>query len=147
MTPTAVYLMKNDWSQSNYKVGISNRPARREIEIQENYGVYTVLLAACWFPTKQDAERAEKKWHKILSEFRTDDHSGKEWFSLPDYKVDQFLNWAKLSSDEGAMKRLFFQLGNSNDKVKAHLSRLFRGIPGERPRQLIDVWHSNYYML
>jgi predicted GIY-YIG superfamily endonuclease len=147
ITPTAVYLMKNDWSQSNYKIGVSNRPARREIEVQENYGVYTILLASCWFPTKQDALKAEQKWHKIFEHFRTDDHSGKEWFSLPSSRVEQFLNWAKPSSDEGAMKRLFFKYGSSTDEVRGLLKQLFRSFPQERLHRTIDVWHSNYYML
>lgn len=143
ITPTAVYLMKNDWSQANYKVGISNRPARREVEIQENYGVYTVLLATCWFPSKEEAQRAEHRWHQYLEEHQTDDHSGKEWFSLTTRQVEEFKKWARASAKADEMKRMFFSHGSRSTPVRSLVRQLFSSIPRQKNCPRIDVWHPN----
>lgn len=33
--PAAVYLMRNEWSASNYKIGMSNHPDRRHLEVED----------------------------------------------------------------------------------------------------------------
>lgn len=105
MDPTAVYLMRNIWAESNYKVGISSIPHRRVWQVEESYGVAPLIVTTVWFPTRYAAAKAEGLWHEYLRDYRTDDHGGKEWFCLPDHLIQEFLEWAKLTPD-GVMLKL-----------------------------------------
>lgn len=104
MKPTAVYLMRNIWAEANYKVGIASVIDRRRFQIEETYQVAPVLVAAAWFPTKEAAACAERRWHKYFCAFQTDDHSGREWFALPLQAVQQFIEWSKMSPDGAVLK-------------------------------------------
>ena len=58
--PHAVYLMKNMWSDANYKIGFSNNPSRRGVEVEDQYGVEPKLSAPVGFllslmPEQQNA--------------------------------------------------------------------------------------------
>jgi hypothetical protein len=99
MDPTAVYLMRNIFSEANYKIGVSSIPHRRVWQVEESYGVGPMIVATAWFPTRTAANKAEKLWHLYLAEYRTDDHGGKEWFCLPQRFVDAFVEWVKNSPD------------------------------------------------
>jgi hypothetical protein len=145
--PTAVYLIFNTWSVSNYKVGKTRNIPRRIAEIEEQYGVDARLITSCWFPTKKAAEAAEKIWHKILSQFFTDDHSGKEWFSLPSSQIELFRQWASLSLPKPQLVKWIFGKAPTTDEVRLFQDNLFKALP-KRPNQpSVDVWTNPHYLL
>lgn len=138
--PHAVYLMWNTWSQSNYKIGFSNNPTRRGVEVDDQYGVEPRIISACWFPSEFDARAAEKIWHTRYSEFRSDDHSGREWFSLTASQVEEFKAWCSLSLTHQQLLDGLFKGHLNLKQVKALTSTLFTRIPKPMPRESIDVW-------
>jgi hypothetical protein len=147
VSPTTVYLIRNVWSEANYKVGVTGNVPRRIAEIEEQYGVEAQLIDSCWFPTQQAAAAAEKIWHKILGQYQTDDHGGKEWFSLPARRVEEFRTWASLSMPGTALKRWLFVEGSSTAEVKAFLDKLFKALPKPKREESIDLWHNQHYLL
>ena len=127
--PTAVYLLRNIWSEANYKVGVASVIQRRQWQVEEAYGVAPVLVGSAWFPTRKDAQRAESTWHKYLAEFRSDDHGGKEWFTLPSHKVRQLVEWLKLSPNEAYLKLLIKANRLSVAEAKQITTKLLNAIP------------------
>jgi hypothetical protein len=126
---TAVYLLRNIWAEANYKVGIASVLDRRKWQIEESYGVGPVIVGSAWFPSRQDARQAEKLWHRYLRESRSDDHGGKEWFSLTPEQVKQFVTWLQLSPDE-AMLKLKLRAGQLTPaEAKTISTKLIRSIP------------------
>ena len=141
--PHAVYLMRNEWSEANFKIGISNRPFRRHLEVDDQYGVSSRIITTCWFPNRHFAGKAELIWHKRYNELQTDDHGGREWFSLGKTQIDEFCAWAELSMPGDALKQWLFRDGASYKEVKAFVSQLFNGIPKRHYHPSIDVWIRN----
>ena len=144
-SPHAVYLMKNLWSESNYKIGFSNNPTRRGAEGDHHYGVEPRILSTCWFPSEKDARAAELIWHKRFKDFRSDDHSGREWFSLKPSQVDEFLHWCEFSPDHYKLLDDLFKGRMNFDQVKQLTSKLFNQIPKPMNYPQIDLWISHDY--
>lgn len=138
--PHAVYLMKNLWSESNYKVGFSNNPSRRVVEVDHHYGVQPRILSTCWFPTEKDARAAELIWHKRFADFQSDDHGGREWFSLPRARVNEFSEWCSNSPDRLQLLDDLFKGHLTVSQVKSLTSKLFNSIPKTMKFQSIDLW-------
>jgi hypothetical protein len=145
--PTAVYLIYNTWSNANYKVGKTSNIPRRIAEIEDQYEVDARLIASCWFPTKMAAEAAERTWHKILSHFSTDDHRGREWFSLPSAQIEQFNNWAALSIPKPQLTKWLFGQSPSTDEVRRFQDMLFKAMPKRINQPSVDVWNNPNYLL
>ena len=143
--PHAVYLMKNDWSESNYKVGFSNNPSRRSTEMEENYGVNPSIISTCWFPSEYDARAAELIWHRRFASYRSDDHGGREWFSLPSAHVDEFKEWCSHSPDHQELLDDLFKGGLTFHQVKILTDKLFKLIPKPQGTPRVDVWVSPHY--
>ena len=138
MDPTAVYLMRNIFSESNYKIGVSSIPYRRVWQVEESYGVGPVIATTVWFPTRYAATKAEALWHQYLHQYQTDDHGGKEWFCLPEAIVKEFLHWAKESPD-GVMLKLKAKAQKlSQAEVRRISTQLLRSIPNERTTRTAD---------
>lgn len=145
-SPTAVYLLRNNWSQSNYKIGISNYPDRRVFEVSNNYeNVDPKVVCTGWFPTRKAALKAETKWHRYFSDMNTDDHGGKEWFSLSFDDLTLFRNWTKQSKDPQELRLWLFNQAASRSDVKLYTTALTASIPCQPYINLIDVWMSPTY--
>jgi hypothetical protein len=143
MTCTALYLMRNTWSEANYKVGISKSPGRRQAEVIFTYDVEPVITTTAWFTSKHNAQEAERSWHRFLEEYRTDDHGGKEWFSLPTDKLHLFKQWASISSPVNDLRYWLHQVGASRHEQDSYDYSLLKKIPRKRKRhQTIDVWKN-----
>lgn len=138
--PHAVYLMKNVWSTANYKVGFSKNPTRRGVEVDNQYGVEPRIIATCWFPTEFDARAAEKIWHRRFEDSRSDDHGGREWFSLTSSQVDEFMSWCSHSPDHLQLLSGLFNGHLSLKQVKKLTNTLFTHIPKPMPQESIDLW-------
>jgi len=144
--PAAVYLMRNEWSESNYKVGMSNHPDRRHLEVEDQYlNVSPRIVSVCWFPTDKLARVAERMWHSRFRNKRTDDHGGREWFSLTIGDVSEFTHWTEHSKSASDLKAWLFKDAASNDAVDAYRRLLFDSIPKRRGRKFIDLWVSPLY--
>ena len=144
-SPHAVYLMKNLWSESNYKIGFSNNPTRRGVEVDHHYGVEPRILSTCWFPTEKDARAAELIWHKHFKDCRSDDHGGREWFSLKQSQVEEFSHWSEQSLEYRKLLDSLFKGYLSVTQVKSLTSKLFNSIPKSMKNQQIDLWISHDY--
>jgi hypothetical protein len=143
--PHAVYLMKNRWSEANYKLGFSRRPEIRKVEVDHDYQVDPHLLAVCWFPTERDARAAETIWHTRLACCRTDDHGGREWFSLNSTQVDEFVQWCSRSlSFENLLDGLFKGSFKRTD-IRLYNDSLFTSIPGKMKQPKITIWLNPLY--
>jgi len=147
--PHAVYLMKNLWSESNYKIGFSKNPTRRGVEVDHQYGVEPRILSTCWFPTEKDARAAELIWHKRYKDFRSDDHGGREWFALKQSQVKEFTKWCSYSLDRLQLLDGLFKGHLNLKQIKQLTNDLFTHIPKPMPRTSIDLWvaeqfNSNY---
>jgi predicted GIY-YIG superfamily endonuclease len=145
--PTAVYLIKNTWSEANFKIGITANIPRRIAEIEDQYGVDARLIYACWFPDKVPAGKAEWIWHKRYSHLLTDDHGGKEWFSLGKEQVSEFFEWSKLSLPELDLKKKIFMVGSSKSEIRSLTDQLFQGIPKRQNPNSIDLWRHQSYLM
>jgi hypothetical protein len=145
MTITSVYLVYNEWSAANYKVGMTNSSPRRIGQILDEYGVEPKLISRVWFTTKAAARAAEKMWHKFLSEFQTSDHGGKEWFSLSPAHVQRFTDWANSGSTYNQLSYWLYFQGASDSDAEAYDEGLLKTIPRSYtpPRRTIDVWMNN----
>ena len=143
--PHAVYLMRNLWSESNYKIGFSNNPTRRGVEVDHQYDVEPRILSVCWFPSEKDARAAELIWHKRYKEYRSDDHSGREWFSLKQSQVDEFLHWCESSPDRSQLLDYLFKGHMTFRQIKQLTSTLFNQIPKPMKHPRNDLWLSNDY--
>lgn len=144
--PTAVYLMRNEWAESNFKIGVSNNPFRRHYEVEDQYlNVYPTILGTCWFPQQDQARKAEHIWHQRHSEKRTDDHGGREWFSLSERDISEFLQWTSKSKTDSELKDWLFRLGASLDAVNSYRRQLINAIPKRRSSQSIETWYSPTY--
>jgi len=102
--PTAVYLIRNIWAEANYKIGIASVIDRRKFQIEEQYGVGPMVVAAVWFPSRRAAQKAETLWHHYYKESTTNDHGGHEWFSLTNTQLDEFMVWAEYGPNEALLK-------------------------------------------
>ena len=140
VSPTTVYLIRNVWSEANYKVGVTGNVSRRIAEIEEQYGVEAQLIDSCWFPTRNDAEKAELTWHRRYAENRTDDHGGREWFSLGKTQITEFCDWAELSLTGDALKKWLYREGASWKDLKEYVDKVLRSIPKQHYPPSIDVW-------
>ena len=143
--PHAVYLMWNSWSQSNYKIGFSNNPTRRGVEVDDQYGVEPRIISTCWFPTEFDARAAEKIWHTRYSDYRSDDHSGREWFALTTSQVEEFKTWCKFSLPHKQLLDGLFKGRMNLKQVQSLTTKLFTHIPKPMPQDSIDVWMADQY--
>lgn len=132
--------MWNTWSQSNYKIGFSNNPTRRGIEVDDQYGVNPKIISTCWFPSEFDARAAEKIWHKRYFDCRSDDHSGREWFSLTSSQVVEFKSWCNHSLPYKQLLDGLFKGQLSLKQVKDLSNTLFTHIPKPMPSDSIDLW-------
>lgn len=140
---TAVYLLKNRWSESNYKIGISNSPSRRIIEVNELYEVDAVVVTCLWFPRVIDAQISETTWHRRLAQYRTDDHGGKEWFCLTPSQVDSFKEWASKGLSRPALKDLIYVKGASDKWLRAYSVDKRNAIPKVTQHfNRISIWKS-----
>jgi T5orf172 domain len=131
--PTAVYLFRNVWAEANYKIGIASIIDRRKWQIVEAYQVAPILVTAVWFPSRTAAKEAEKRWHQWFKDAWTDDHSGKEWFSLTDSQLKEFVTWAKYSPDEALLKLKHKSGLLTNDEAYSLTRNLLNSIPTHRP--------------
>lgn len=147
VSPTAVYLIKNTWSEANYKVGITANIPRRIAEIEDQYGVDASLVYACWLPTKESAQRAEHYWHKHFSEYWTDDHPGKEWFSLASTNLMKYRDWCSKSPSKHNLLSALYKQGMSLKKIREFSTDLLKSIPMKEFPVSIDVWRSPFYSL
>lgn len=148
--PCCVYLLRNEWSEANYKIGISNNPDRRCIEVRETYkNVLPKVLTTAWFPRKRSAFKAEQQWHRAEKMYLSDDHGGKEWFSLPQETVEMFTTWASQSLDLRALRHWLFAEGAKSDEIRDYTESLLRDIPRNYTRPMsINTWFSpDYYLL
>ena len=102
--PTAVYLVRNIWAEANYKIGIASVIDRRKFQIEEQYGVGPMVVAAVWFPSRKAAQKAETLWHRYFKDSVTDDHGGHEWFSLTTSQLKEFTVWAEYGPNEALLK-------------------------------------------
>ena len=116
--PHAVYLMKNMWSDANYKIGFSNNPSRRGVEVEDQYGVEPKIICTCWFPTEFDARAAERIWHRRYENNRSEDHSGKEWFALTRTQVSEFEQWCLNSPDHRTLLDDLFKGHKTERQIK-----------------------------
>lgn len=112
---------------------------RRIGEIVVNYDVEPEVLTTAWFTTKQAAQTAETWWHRYLSEYRTDDHPGDEWFALPSAMLSSFIGWAEPSMDQIQLARWSIQ---ARDKQRrTYDTSLLHSIPRHpRYRETISLW-------
>lgn len=141
MDPTAVYLMRNIWAESTYKIGVSSIPHRRVWQVEEAYGVGPMIVSTVWFPTRAAAYKAEKTWHHLFRDYLTDDHGGKEWFCLHDDHVSLFLEWAKLSPDGTTLKLKSKAQQLSRAESTGITRSLLSAIPKQpRPKIKPEVW-------
>ena len=138
MKCTALYLIYNDWSESNYKVGISSYPARRLGEIAVTYQVEPRLLNQAWFTSKSAAQKAEVSWHRFLSEFRTDDHGGDEWFALDRNTKERISDWCNSSRNFNGIMDWAFQAPVR--ELRNYDWKMLRSIPYTKKVPSIDVW-------
>lgn len=147
-SPTAVYLMRNEWSASNYKIGMSNHPDRRHLEVEDQYkNVSPRIITTCWFPTTKLARSAEFIWHCRYRNKRSDDHGGKEWFALTAGDVSEFIHWSEHSKSASDIKAWLFRDGASKEAVAAYRELLFSSIPKRSKRSFIDLWVSPRYQV
>lgn len=147
-TPTAVYLLKNTWSDSNFKIGFSNYPERRLFEVISSYeNVDPRVLFTCWFPSRLSANKAETSWHQLFKDKQTDDHGGDEWFSLTNSNVIKFRDWASQSLDPKKLRLWLFNGGATKEDVSSYTTGLIRSIPSRRsrPKPRVDIWLSPDY--
>jgi hypothetical protein len=144
--PHAVYLMKNRWSDANYKLGFSRRPAIRKVEVDHDYSVDPHLLAVCWLPTEKDARAAERIWHSQLAHLRTDDHGGREWFSLSETHVHQFCSWCEHSLDFQILLDDLFSGRMDRSQIHGYSRLLIKSIPKSTKPPRDDVWLSPMYL-
>ena len=138
MRCTALYLVFNDWSQSNYKIGVSSCPSRRLGEIAVNYEVEPRIITEAWFTCERNAVKAETRWHRFFSEFRTDDHKGDEWFALPSAQRSQISGWMDKSMDFNHIIDWAFQA--QLQQLKDYDRKLLHSIPFRHNPPTIDVW-------
>ena len=143
MSCTALYLMHNAWSESNYKVGISKSPPRRSGQVCTEYEVDPDIIKTVWFTCTQTARLAETYWHRYLQDFRTDDHSGKEWFALSSEYVQMFCKWSELSKSKTEIAKWLYNLGASTKQLGDYDFSLIKSIPRHKQPPSIDVWMNN----
>jgi regulator of PEP synthase PpsR (kinase-PPPase family) len=134
MTITSVYLVYNEWSAANYKVGMTNSSPRRIGQILDEYGVEPKLITRAWFTTKKAAKTAEKLWHKFLSQFQTSDVD----------QVQRFADWANSGATYNDLSHWLYFQGASDSDSDAYDDRLIKAIPRSYtpPRRTIDVWRN-----
>lgn len=145
--PHAVYLMFNEWSAANYKVGMSNNPDRRKTEVEENYSnVLPKIVAVCWFATESQARKAERIWHRRFSRKLTDDQGGKEWFSLTDLDVAEFQQWSSYSKTRVELVDWLYKNAASSKDVYEYVGSLFNAIPRKHNRRSVEVWRNEDYL-
>lgn len=140
MARTALYLMFNDWSIANYKIGNSNLPGRRQAEICFSYGVEPRIITDVWFTSKEAAQRAELYWHRFFRDQQTDDHGGREWFSLTAADVEHFKSWADLGKSHKQITAWLFGTGAPRREQDAYNRTLLSAIPRRPHPPSIDVW-------
>lgn len=146
--PACVYLMRNEWSHSNYKIGMSNHPDRRHLEVEDQYrNVCPRLMTMCWMPTTRLARKVETMWHTRFRDKRTDDHGGREWFSLSVGDVSEFTHWAENSKSASDLKAWLFRDAASSAAVDEYRKLIMNAIPKRRRRfQHIDLWQAPEYL-
>jgi len=145
--PHAVYLMHNEWSAANYKIGMSNNPDRRKHEIEEGYeNVLPKIVAVCWFATESQARRAENIWHRRFSKKLTDDQGGKEWFGLTPADVAEFEQWTSNSKSRVELIDWLFKDGANSREVYEYVGKLFNAIPRKHKRKTVEVWFNDDYV-
>jgi len=138
MKSTAIYLVHNTWSVSNYKVGISSTPSRRLGEITVNYEVDPRIIATAWFTEVKAAQTAETFWHRYLREYSIDDHGGDEWFSLPTSIRDSIISWTKNSKQQNEITSWMYRATRNNRN--GYNSSLINTIPRHYRPPSIDIW-------
>jgi hypothetical protein len=145
--PHAVYLMHNEWSAANYKIGMSKNPDRRRNEVEEGYAnVLPKIITVCWFATEAQARKAENIWHRRFSKKLTDDQGGKEWFSLTDADIAEFQQWSSNSKSRVQLIDWLFKDGASSKDVYHYVGNLFNAIPRKHARRTVEVWRNEDYL-
>lgn len=142
--PTAVYLIRNIWAESTFKIGVASVIDRRRFQIEGQYCVAPVLVGAAWFPNRTFAQTAETKWHRTLHEFQTDDHGGKEWFCLPQKWVKALTSWVNSGPSETAVKLGTKYLSLRSDLDSSSKS-LIKSIPKRTRHVPDDLWNNPNY--
>lgn len=92
------------------------------------------------------AKNAEHIWHCRFRSKRSDDHGGKEWFSLTAGDVSEFIHWSDHSKSASDIKSWLFRDGASKEAVAAYRQLLFDSIPKRSKRPYIDLWVSPMYI-
>ena len=146
MKISCVYLMYNTWSDANYKVGISSSPPRRSGQVCVDYEVEPEVIKTAWFSCQKAARQAETYWHRYLQDFRTDDHSGKEWFALTNEYVQKFCKWSELSKSRTDIAKWLFNIGASRKQLGDYDYELIRRIPRHTIPPSIDVWTNKDFI-
>lgn len=145
MSCTAVYLMHNAWSEANYKVGVSKAPPRRSGQVCIEYEVDPDIIQTVWFTCEKSARLAEKYWHRYLQDFRTDDHSGKEWFALSQEYVQKFCRWSDNSMSKNHIIKWLYNLGASKQALADYDYGLLKTVPRHTMPPTIDLWMNNAF--
>jgi hypothetical protein len=135
--------MHNAWSAANYKIGISNSPGRRQAEVCFSYEVDPQIIAKAWFTTTKAAQKAELSWHRFLEDWRTDDHPGKEWFSLGEEYVRLFCQWAGQAMSASDIRGWLYKVGATRTQQDDYNYHLIREIPRRKHPPSIDLWMNN----
>ena len=135
--------MHNAWSAANYKIGISNNPGRRQAEVCYSYDVEPKIITRAWFTSTKAAQQAELYWHRFLQDWRTDDHGGKEWFSLGTEYVRDFCKWSELGMSRSEIAKWLYNIGAPYKAQADYNYKLIRRIPKEKPPPRIDLWMNN----
>lgn len=144
--PNAVYLMKNNWSDNNYKIGYSNNPTRRRQEVEENYdNVDPRIITEVWLPTTQYARKIEARWHKRFKKNLSNDHGGREWFTLTTKEIQAFLEWSEQSMNERALQDFLFRDAASKQSVYEYCYSLLDTIPHVTKKRVVETWRSPLY--
>ena len=100
----ALYCVR-DKTSGDVKIGISNNPQRRLVEISETYNVGSVeILSTIWFFTRKEALKFESHFHSKYKNKHSSVRGGREWFRLTREEVLSFLNWVKISNSQRSYK-------------------------------------------
>ena len=100
----ALYIVRDSLS-GDIKIGISNNPKERKKEIQKDYNVGKVIgLSITWFLTRKEALLWENLFHKKFDHQHSPERGGKEWFSLNDKEIKEFIDWMKESNKRNKEK-------------------------------------------
>ena len=100
----ALYIVKDTLS-GDIKIGISNNPKARKLEIENQYNVGEVIgLSITWFFTREEALNWEHLFHQKYQHKHSPERGGKEWFTLTEDEIKEFTFWMKESNKQNKEK-------------------------------------------